>query len=122
LSSPYQYPWVSFNLAPTANIDSTPLLVFGSESNSIVDSIFVCNTTDQEIFVDITTLSERNLQPITTYIVRNFLLPGYGSAELIKESVINLEAGDIIYANSDFSGNLFDCMISYRQLLETKIS
>lgn len=119
LPSPYQYPWVNFNLAPTSAIDSTPALVFGSDNNCIIDSIFVCNTTEQEIFIDITILSERIIdEPVTTYFVKNYLLQKSASAELVKESVINLQAGDLMYAKSDFSNNTFDCMISYRQLLE----
>lgn len=119
MPSPYQYPWVNFNLAPTSTIDSTPSLVFGSDNNCIIDSIFVCNTTEQEIFIDITILSERIIdQPVTTYFVKNYLVPKSGSAELIKESVLNLQAGDLMYAKSDFANNTFDCMISYRQLLE----
>lgn len=29
------------------------------------------------------------------------------------------EYGDLIYANSDFAGNTFDCIVSGRVLLET---
>jgi hypothetical protein len=119
LPSPYQYPWVNFNLTPTSGIDSTNTLVFGSPNHCIVDSIFVCNTTDQEIFIDVTVLAERVVdEPTTTYIVKNYLLRKSEGVELIKESVINMEAGDLMYAKSDFADNTFDCMVSHRQLLE----
>jgi hypothetical protein len=122
LASPYQYPWVNFFSDPTSAIDSTPIIVCGKTHTSIIDSIFVCNTTDQDIFIDITKLSERNLVPITTYRKRKFLIPANGSADLItanqEDSLLILEAGDLLYANSDFSGNTFDCEVSGRQLLE----
>lgn len=123
LSSPYQWPWVNFNLAPTADIDSTNTLIFGSQSNCIVDSIFVCNTSPQDIYIDITILAERVIDdPTTTYIVKKYLLKKSEGVELIKESVINLQSGDTMYAKSDFADNTFDCMISYRELLETEVS
>jgi hypothetical protein len=117
LPSPYQYPWVNFGLEMTPNIDSTPTLVFGKPNNSIVDTIVLCNTTEQDIFIDIKILGERDDVPITVYRVNNYLIPKLGSAQILGESMI-LQAGDLLYANSDFADNTFDCMISYRQLLE----
>jgi len=122
LASPYQYPWVDFFSSLTSSIDSTPLIVCGKEKTSIVDSIFVCNTTEQDIFVDVTILGERDSVATTVYRVKNHLLPKNGSAELISvnqvDSVLILQAGDLLYANSDFSGNTFDSIVSGRQLLE----
>lgn len=125
MASPYQYPWVNFFSTPTASIDSTSTLIGGAISTSIIDSIYVCNTSDQDIFIDITILAERNLTPITTYRIKKFFLPKNESAELISpthnqvNSVLILETGDTLFGNSDFSGNTFDCVVSGRQLLET---
>lgn len=117
--SPYQYPWVDFNRWNIAGIDSTPVLLFGSQAHCIVDSVYITNTSDREIFVDLTRLSEDEDEvQVTTYRRKRFLLKAYESAELI-DSTFFLKGGDTIFANSDSTGNLFDCSGSVRVLLET---
>jgi len=119
LGSPYQYPWVNFNSSPTTAVDSTPLILFGAANNSIVDSIFVCNTSGREIFVNLYLLTERDPPTaINTFIEFNLQILKDQKIELIKGSVLNMQAGDLMYGYSDFSGNTFDCIVSYRQLLE----
>lgn len=122
MASPYQYPWVDYDLVPTPNIDSTPLIVYGATNNTIVDRMHLCNTTDQDIFVDISILTEREIDSEfvvqTTFLENKLPIPKYGSIEALKESM-TLRSGDIMYASSDFSGNRFDCLMSVRRLLET---
>lgn len=118
MPSPYQYPWVNFDLEPTANIGSTPELIFGKTHTSILDSIVLCNNTDQDIFVDIQLLCERNEIAIPVNRYRNVLITKFGTVQLLEESMI-MRAGDLMYANSDFQDHRFDSMISFRELLET---
>lgn len=124
MPSPYQYPWVKFGSVTVANIDSSELLIFTAVNATIFDSIIVTNTTEQEIFVDMSMLTERIIDetPVNQkpFIARKRLVEKSQSLELLPatQSLLTLEAGDFIYANSDFSGNRFDCIISYRQLLE----
>lgn len=118
IEEPFSLPWVNFLMAPATSIDSTPTLVFGSTHDCIIDSVFVCNTSDQEIFADLYTLTERNLVATSNYIARKVTMPKYATEELIKSAVINMPAGDLLYINSDFSGNTFDCLVSYREIIE----
>lgn len=116
--SPYQYPWVKFGSTPTASIDSSALPIYGAPVTTIVDSIRLCNTSQNDIFVTIFLLAERDLVTTTTYFETKFFLAQNSSARITIDSDI-LQDGDILYANSDYSGNKFDTHVSWRQLLET---
>ncbi len=124
MPSPYQYPWVKFGSITVANIDSSEQLLYTAVNATIFDSIIVTNTTKQEIFIDFSMLTERLIdgEPVNQkpFVARNRLIEKYQSLELLPatQSILILEAGDFVYANSDFSNNTFDCIISYRQLLE----
>lgn len=130
MGSPYQWPWVKFFSEPEPSIDSTPTIICSGIQTTIVDSIVACNRSDQDIFVDLFTLMERerneSLTPITNYRQNKFLIPKNGSAELLTpthtdqrvDSLLILQSGDLLYANSDYSGNLFDCLVVGRRLLE----
>ena len=118
MSSPYQYPWVGFQLEINSAIDSTEQIIFGKETASIVDTILVCNTTNQEIFVNMWILAERNSLPVTGYLCTKTPIAANQSLEILHKPK-NFQSGDILYAQSDYTGNTFDCFISYRQLLET---
>lgn len=115
---PFSYPWVNFLMSPAKSIDSTPTFVFGSVYDCVIDSIFVCNTTDQDIYIDAYILAERNLVAENNYIAKKLLLTKNASDDLVKLSSLQMQAGDIFYINSDFSGNTFDCLVSYREIRE----
>lgn len=129
MSSPYQYPWVKFGSVLMHNIDSTELLLYTAPAATIVDSILITNLTNKDIFVDFKVLGERippfGDSPVTQkpFVANRRLVEKASTIEILPtpQSIVTLEAGDIAYANSDFSGNRFDCIISYRQLLETSI-
>jgi len=130
LASPYQYPWVAFRSVLRQSVGSTELLLYTAPAATIFDSIIVTNTTNQDIFVDFRILGERTPpdsdDPVTEkpFIAYKRLVTAYNSIEILPspQSIITLEAGDFAYANSDYSGNTFSCIISGRQLLETQIS
>lgn len=115
---PFSYPWVNFLMSPARSIDSTPTLVFGSVYDSVIDSVFVCNTTDHDIYIDTYLLTERSLVAENNYIAQKLLLTRNASEDLIKLSSLQMQAGDLFYINSDFSGNTFDCLVSHREIRE----
>lgn len=108
-------PWVNFKLYTTAQVGSTPTLVFGSQQACIIDEVQITNTIQEKILVDITILREDG---INYFFLKQQPINVYGIVNVLKGSVLYLEPGDLLYANSDFSGNLFDCLVSYRQLNE----
>ena len=127
MPSPTSYPWVNFLSTPTVAISSTPQSIFGtnylgSNHACIIDSIFICNTSNQDIFIDIYTLTERLINNVltaqTTYRFNKVLIVKKMTKELIGGAGFNMEQGDLLFAKSDFSGNRFDSAVSYRELRE----
>jgi hypothetical protein len=113
----------------TVNIDSTPLLIFGEQSTCIIDSIILCNMTDQDIFIDLKFLIDDPDNPEGVFI-KNYLIPRFTTVDLMaylrnensSDSIMYPSGGDLIYANSDSSNNRFNCFVFYRALLETAIT
>lgn len=125
--APTQFPWVNFLSTLRANVDSTPVSIFGtnylgSEHACVIDSIFICNTTDSDSLVYVYTLTERLidsvLTPITTYKFYKQQVLAFQTVELIKGVGFNMEQGDLLYAYSDQFSHLFDSTVSYRELRE----
>lgn len=111
-------PFVTIRRTATKQIDSTPLLVYGSENSSFVDSIWVCNRNNKDIFVNFQTLDERNNEADDFQLMNSIVLTPYESKELLKGAIINMEPGDLMYGYTTYSGDRFDCHVSYRELNE----
>jgi hypothetical protein len=119
---PFSYPWVNFMMTPLRLIDSTPTLSFGSVHDCIIDSIYACNLSGQEMFLDVYTLTERNLVAENNYIARRENLKKDETKDLIfNHSSLQMQAGDLLYINSDFAGNPFDCLVSYREIRKEQL-
>jgi hypothetical protein len=116
VNDPFSYPWVNFLMNPFGSIGSTPKLIFGSGYPCVIDSISVCNTTSEDIFIDLTVLTERNLVAKSNQIAKRLLLPKYKTEELLQLASLEVQEGDLLYINSDFSSSKFDCLVSYREL------
>ena len=114
-------PFIVQKRTPTKQVESTPLLVYGANNGSFVDGIWVCNTNNKEIFVSFQTLDERNLEADTYQLINNQVLAPYESKELLKGAIIFMEPGDLMYGYSSFSGDTFDCHVSYRDLTEVVV-
>ena len=108
-------PFVDFKLYTTVQIGSTPTLIFGKPNTCRIDEVQITNTVSDNIFVDIYVLREDGTTP---FFRKHQAVAAYQALNLLKGSLIILEAGDLLYASSDFSGNLFDCLISYEMFLE----
>jgi hypothetical protein len=94
----------------------------GSSHACIIDSIFVCNTTNRDIFVSVYTLTERLIDSVltaqNTFKFFKRVVPALKTIELLEGAGFNMEQGDLLYAFSDQSSNLFDSNVSYRELRE----
>jgi hypothetical protein len=102
----------------TRQIDSTPQLIYGFDNASFVHSIFICNTTNKEIFVSLNTLEERGDNVISPQLYQNQVFAPYETRDLLKGSVLIMQPGDLVYANSSFSGDRFDSHVSSLELTE----
>lgn len=128
MAVPSSFPWVNYKMTPTANVDSTPTIVFGSDTYTcILNNINVCNTSINDISVYF-------------YILRIDVGPGFfkfnhliskntsqdllnittiGALPTSSSSGLTLVSGDILFAYSNAVHNTFDCQISYAELLES---
>jgi hypothetical protein len=111
-------PFTTVKRTATKQIGSTPLLVYGSDNASFIDGIWVCNTTNDEIFVNFSTLDERNLVAQDSQVMNMVVLNPYESKDLLKGAIIIMEPGDLMYGYTTDSAALFDCHISHRILNE----
>lgn len=94
----------------------------GSSHACIIDSIFICNTTNRDIFVYVKTLTERLIDSVLTaqetFKFYRRAIPALKTIELLEGAGFNMEQGDLLYAYSDQFNNLFDSNVSYRELRE----
>lgn len=114
-------PFMEIKSVSTKEIDSTPLLIYGFDNASFVDSIWLCNTTNKEIFVSMHRLIERNLVADTFPFVSFYVLSAYESKEILKGSVLNMEPGDLLYGYTSYSGDRFTSHVSGRVLTEVVV-
>lgn len=98
-------------------------------NTSEIDSIIAVNRTANPLLLDISILREIDSVPITFYFARQVSLVPYGKQEILNlcinnegynytETLLYMENGDTMFANSDFVNNTFDCLISYREFTE----
>jgi hypothetical protein len=118
-------PFSSIKCQATPNVGSSrenPTIIYGSQAPAFIDSILLCNTTDNDFFFDIRSLVERTIDgnpvSITTYVAKKRLLKANESLGVVIGDILNMESGDVLLANSDFSGNFFDSHVSYRPYYE----
>lgn len=116
-------PFVSFKLQPTEQISSTPQLIFGSQVTCILDGLIIANQCDDRLLFSLYLLRE-DQSPTPTgatqyMLVSNKPLEAQDSVDLLESKTLFLEAGDTLYAYSDYNSNVFNTFVSYRQLNET---
>ena len=118
------YPFVNFKMAPTGPISSTPLLIFGNDQYTcLLDGILLCNLSDNPINVTLSIAREIEVGVETNFtIVQSLALEAYSQIDVLLNASLTLEPGDLLYANSDFSGNLLNAFVSYRELTELTAS
>ena len=119
-------------MTSTANVASTPTLVFGSNNTCEIVSIIIVNRTSNPLLVDLTILREIEETPITFYLANKIPIAALGKQEILNlcvnsqgltytETILYLQNGDTMHANSNFINNKFDCLISYREFSELPI-
>jgi len=118
-------PWVRYFSDPTPDIGSTSTLISLKQNVFIPTTIFVVNKTNQEIFVTVTALQERLVKnvetPIESYVYINRAVKPYETVDLVEGMAPRFQAGDSLFAHSDYSGNRFDCRVDGEELLELQV-
>lgn len=122
-------PWVTPFRWFAKNVSSTPYLMGGAESTCFIDSINVVNTTSNSLLFDSFLLVESGSSTENPYFAYQVPISGYGKQEILNVSINSqgisstptiayMIPGDLLYVNSDFSENTFDCLVFGRQLTE----
>ena len=111
-------PWVDFKLEAKADVSSTPSLLLGSAFTVIMDSIWVFNQGSQDLSLNLYILREVGSKPLEVPLIRKKTLKGYEYLDLLKNGMMYLEAGDLLYGYTDFSGSKMTAATSYRILKE----
>ena len=113
-------PFVNFRMNPTSGIGSTPVIIFGNDAcTCLIDGIVLANVTDNPIVITLAIARE-----VTIGTESYFTLGGQISlqpndrVDVLLNATLTLEPGDLLYASSDYSSNLFNSFVSYRELTE----
>jgi hypothetical protein len=128
MTVPSSFPWVNYKMMPTANIDSTPTIVFVNETYTcVLNNMNVCNTSlnDISVYFYVLRIDVRNFFfKYNHFISKNtsqdlLNITTIGATPAPSTSELTLESGDILYGYSNAIHNKFDCLISYAELLES---
>ena len=113
-------PFVNFKMNPTSGIGSTPVIIFGNDAYTcLIDGIVLANVTENPIVITLAIARE-----VTIGTESYFTLGGQISlqpnerVDVLLNATLTLEPGDLLYASSDYSSNLFNSFVSYRELTE----
>ncbi len=115
-------PFVNFRMKPTKNIGSTPTLIFGSSYACVIAGIIIANQTENALLFSLYLLREEGTPTPSEAVEYPFSLDRHleaqASLDWLEGKDLILEAGDTLYAYSDYNENLFNTFVSYRELTE----
>ena len=113
-------PFVNFRMNPTSDIGSTPVIIFGNDAYTcLIDGIVLANITNNVIVVTLAIAREVTLGTESYFtLAREISIQPYDRIDALLNATLTLEPGDLLYASSDYSSNLFNSFVSYRELTE----
>ena len=111
-------PWVNFLSNVAQNIDNDGAVLLNVTIPCILDSIFVSNQTNGKIIVNIKLIRVIDSVQHDFFFLKNVALQPFEGRNIYGDGVSYLLVDDVIYAYSDSSPNLFNAIISYRELNE----
>lgn len=106
---------IAYKTQNVIQVNSSGITLFTADLYSIIDSIFITNTTRESILINVQFLREGKSP---TFLFNNYKLSEHATVELMKNSALYLQPTDSLIGCSDYSRHLFDCHISYREVLE----
>lgn len=113
-------PFVNFKMTPTQNISSSPTLIFGNDQHTcLIDGIILSNLTDKVILVTLTIAREIEVGVETLFVLADEIpIQPSDRVDALLNMTLTLQPGDLLYAQSDYSENIFNAFINYRELTE----
>ena len=110
--------FVTFQQVPTKNIGSTPTLIFGAVHDCILGSVLVSNQVKNTVLFSCYLLREEGTptpsEAVEYPIILNRPLEETIILKEFQEMILN--AGDTLYAYTDYSENLVNTFVSYEGL------
>lgn len=112
------YPFVNSKNNKVYEINNTPTLIFANDQNTCyIDCIILSNISENQCNVTIYNLTEIEVNvPYEFIIQKNIIIPAYGMIDVLQGTYLTVEIGDILFAYSDASFNVFNSWINYREL------
>lgn len=122
-STSITYPFVNFLMKPTREIGSTPTLIFGNDQYTcIIEGLIVANQVNNQILFSLYLLREDDTvsPPVAVeyMLTTNQPLEANQSMDWMQGKTFILQPGDTLFAYSDYSDNLFNTFVSYREFIE----
>lgn len=114
-------PFVNFKMLPTLKIGSTPTIIFGSDQcTCLIDGIVLANLTPSAIIVTVYVSREITSGAETKIVFANHVsIQSNDRVDLLLNCSLTLQPGDLLYAFSNYSYNIFNTFVSYRELVQT---
>jgi len=108
-------------MLPTLKVGSSPTIIFGSDLYTcLIDGIVLANLTTNAIFVTVYVSREITTGTDTKFIFANHVsIQASDRVDLLLNCALTLQAGDLLYAFSNYSYNTFNSFVSYRELVQT---
>ena len=118
---PPTYPFVNFKSVST-EVGGMDTRIFGQDTACIVDSIWAGNQSSSDLMLNMYVMKNGETESQKIMLVSKWLFKAYESFELIENSVLYLEPGDLLFAYTDFSENHLTITVSYRALINQGIT
>lgn len=113
-------PFVNFKMEPTGEISSTETLIFGNDQHTcLVEGVVLSNLTEQVILVTLSLAREEVVGEEALFVLASEIpIEASSYINVLSDMTLILEPGDLLYAHSDYSDNLFNAFVNYRELTE----
>lgn len=109
------YPFITYKNQVT-QIGGTKELILGEDVPLILDGLWLLNVGDDRAEVTVDLLTERSGTIANTMLIKRYPLASYAKDDILRGSMMYLEAGDTLHGWTEFSGSTVQIIISYRQL------
>jgi hypothetical protein len=114
-------PFVNFKMHPTLKVGSTPTIILGSDQYTcLIDGIVLANLTPNAIIITVYVAREIIEGKESNIVFANHVsIQANDRVDLLLNCSLTLQPGDLLYAFSNYSNNIFNTFVSYRELVQT---
>lgn len=114
--------YIKYRNVPFSNLADIKTVLLSAENTCIVDSVNVCNMTNENISMNIELVRLANGEEIRSRMINHELIAGNKSLNVFHSIYTHLENLDSLICFSDGYSQVFDCSICYRELIEDSVT